>query len=37
MGIRDERWIPDYIVGREAPAVETALQRSLTGLVRIDS
>jgi hypothetical protein len=35
MGQRDSRWIPDYIVGREAPAVETALQRSLVGLVRI--
>ena len=37
MGERDKRWIPDYIVGREAPAIETALQRSLTGLVRLDS
>jgi hypothetical protein len=23
MGERDKRWIPDYIVGREAPAIET--------------
>jgi len=36
MGERDKRWIPDYIVGREAPAVEKALQRSLSGLVRLD-
>ena len=36
MGTRDERWIPDYIVGREAPAAETALQSSLVGLVRIE-
>jgi len=33
MGERDKRWIPDYIVGREAPEIETALQRSLSGLV----
>jgi hypothetical protein len=36
MGVRDERWIPDYIVGREAPAVEASLKRSLIGLVRIE-
>ena len=36
MGDRDGRWIPDYIIGREAPAVEAALRRSLTGLVRIE-
>jgi len=35
MGARDNRWIPDYIVGREAPAVESSLRRSLVGLVRI--
>jgi hypothetical protein len=35
MGQRDNRWIPDYVVGREAPAIETALQRSLAGLVKI--
>ena len=34
MGARDNRWIPDYIVGRDAPAVEVALRRSLVGLVR---
>ncbi len=36
MGERDKRWIPDYIVGREAPAIETALQRSLSGLVKLE-
>jgi len=35
MGARDNRWIPDYIVGREAPAIEASLRRSLAGLVRI--
>lgn len=35
MGERDNRWIPDYIVGREAPAIEASLRRSLAGLVRI--
>jgi hypothetical protein len=34
MGERDRRWIPDYIVGREAPEIESALRRSLAGLVR---
>lgn len=33
MGQRDQRWIPDYIVGREAPEIEASLQRSLSGLV----
>lgn len=33
MGERDGRWIPDYIVGREAPEIEQALRRSLDGLV----
>ena len=37
MGARDRRWIPDYIVGREAPEIETALMRSLDGLVSFDS
>ncbi len=36
MGARDRRWIPDYIVGREAPEIEAALQRSLQGLVTFD-
>ncbi|MDH3635625.1 MAG: hypothetical protein OES20_13080 [Gammaproteobacteria bacterium] len=33
MGERDKRWIPDYIIGREAPEIESALKRSLSGLV----
>ena len=37
MGERDKRWIPDYIVGREAPEIETALQRSLAGLVSFEN
>jgi len=36
MGKRDRRWIPDFIVAREAPEIETALRRSLTGLVTFD-
>jgi hypothetical protein len=36
MGERDNRWIPDYIVGREAPEIESALKGSLTGLVSFD-
>ena len=37
MGERDSRWIPDYIVGREAPEIETALRGSLSGLVQFES
>lgn len=37
MGERDSRWIPDYMVGREAPEIETALKRSLSGLVSFDN
>jgi hypothetical protein len=37
MGERDNRWIPDYIIGREAPEIEEALKRSLSGLVRFDA
>lgn len=37
MGERDRRWIPDYLVGREAPEIEAALQRSLAGLVSFKS
>ncbi len=37
MGERDQRWIPDYIVGREAPEIESALKRSLAGLVALES
>ncbi len=33
MGARDNRWIPDYIVGREAPEIENTIRRSLAGLV----
>ncbi|MDJ0779538.1 MAG: hypothetical protein QNJ85_16845 [Gammaproteobacteria bacterium] len=33
MGARDNRWIPDYIVGREAPEIEKTIRRSLAGLV----
>ena len=33
MGERDNRWIPDYIIGREAPEIEKTLKRSLEGLV----
>ncbi|TNF86401.1 MAG: hypothetical protein EP300_13540 [Gammaproteobacteria bacterium] len=36
MGERDKRWIPDYIIGREAPEIETALKRSLSGLVSFE-
>ncbi len=35
MGERDRRWIPDYIVGREAPDIEASLRRSLEGLVAL--
>jgi hypothetical protein len=37
MGERDNRWIPDYIVGREAPEIETALKSSLAGLVSLET
>lgn len=37
MGARDNRWIPDYIVGREAPEIEVALRKSLTGLVSLEA
>ena len=37
MGERDRRWIPDYIVGREAPDIETSLRNALAGLVRFDA
>lgn len=37
MGERDSRWIPDYIVGREAPEIEAALKRSLAGLVAFET
>ena len=37
MGERDNRWIPDYIVGREAPEIEMALKSSLSGLVSLET
>jgi len=37
MGERDRRWIPDYIVGREAPEIESALRRSMMGLTRFEA
>lgn len=37
MGERDRRWIPDYVIGREAPEIEAALRRSLAGLVSFDA
>lgn len=33
MGEKDSKWIPDYIVGRDAPEIESSLRRSLQGLV----
>ena len=36
MGSRDNKWIPDYIVGREAPEIENTLSRSLTNLVSFE-
>jgi len=37
MGARDNKWIPDYIIGREAPSVEATLRQTLTGLVGFES
>ena len=37
MGERDNKWIPDYIVGREAPEIENAIKKSLDGLVNFSS
>jgi hypothetical protein len=37
MGARDNKWIPDYIIGREAPEIEATLRLSLSGLVAFDS
>lgn len=36
MGTRDNKWIPDYIIGREAPEVEATLRQTLAGLVAFD-
>jgi hypothetical protein len=37
MGNRDNKWVPDYIIGKEAPAAEIALRKTLSGLVSFDS
>ena len=37
MGARDNKWIPDYIIGREAPEVEATLRQTLSGLVAFDN
>ena len=37
MGARDNKWIPDYIIGREAPEIEATIRLSLSGLVAFDS
>ncbi len=36
MGEKDSKWIPDYIVGRDAPEIENTVRRSLNGLVKLD-
>jgi hypothetical protein len=36
MGALDNKWIPDYIIGREAPEVEATLKLTLTGLVQFE-
>jgi hypothetical protein len=33
IGARDNKWIPGYIIGWEAPLVKSALKRTLAGLV----
>ena len=37
MGARDNKWIPDYIIGREAPTIEATLRQTLVGLVGFES
>jgi len=37
MGERDSKWIPDYIIGREAPEIETSLRRTVAGLVKFEA
>jgi hypothetical protein len=37
MGALDNKWIPDYIIGREAPEIESTLKQTLTGLVQFES
>ena len=36
MGERDNRWIPDYIVGKEAPTIEASLRRTLLALAKFE-
>ncbi len=36
MGVRDSKWIPDYIIGREAPEMGIGLRLTMDGLVRFD-
>lgn len=36
MGALDNKWIPDYIIGREAPEIEATLWQALAGLVEFD-
>lgn len=37
MGDFDNKWIPDYIIGREAPEIEAVLRQTLSGLVNFDN
>ncbi len=37
MGERDSKWIPDYIIGREAPEIETSLRRTVAALVKFEA
>ena len=37
MGERDNKWIPDYIIGREAPEIETSLRRTVAALVKFEA
>jgi len=37
MGERDGKWIPDYIIGREAPEIETSLRQTVDGLVKFEA
>ena len=37
MGERDSKWIPDYILGREAPEIESSVLRTLRGLVSFET
>ncbi len=36
MGALDNKWIPDYIIGREAPEIEATLRQTLSGLVEFE-